>query len=646
MTNKSNSMPTLVVVEQYMSIYGPFILTALGIIGNTLSILIFLSPRYRRQSSHFYLLSLALSDLCFLIINLLEDTFRNHNELYKSRINFLDRSSSIICILAQYTRNVTRLLSSWIIVSFTIERLLVVFHPLQRGIICRRKIARLVVIILFIITLICNINVPFHYGIISVASHLPKDTICDILPDYRRIYMRFAITTMIAAYLLPMCIIGFVNMLICCKLWKNSSIVEKSVTGKVTEERHDVYPSSQRSSAIADVLACMRLSSRSPSSSSSFETNTLPSRRYSSPNHYQLNRKLLKHNKRLSQGNGYLDIETIRERSRSPSRSLSNYSTNFPNQSKSSVISVKAHIQSRTHRVTATLLLVSCSFLLLNTPYCAVWIANYVHDFNNMTLKSIKEITELFMLTNFCINFLLYCVSGKVFRSELICLLRCHWKELYDRNECERMIQRKHRQNLEIQLNERKSKSQYSPLHQNNQQRPLTISSSAYSKQMAIPKWEWNKVVNTDFSGIFTIESFHNSKNDVIYAEDSSEFPANLRGAPMLKYPNGVMFWSGICTRGLILHDGPNNFIQWLQDQYQNDKHKRMYMTEELYARFLREEVIPAINEVVRNLDGNDGDTKFADVWLIENIWGIMEEKTRGKTFENLDALVDFVSVE
>lgn len=218
----------LVLIERYMSIYGPFVLTTFGIIGNILSILIFLSPRYRRQSSHFYLLSLALSDCCFLIINLLEDTFRNHNDLYQSHINFIDRSSSLICILVQYARNTTRLLSSWIIVAFTIERLLVVFHPLKRAIICRRKIARFVVLILFFASLLVNINVPFHYGIVS-ASNNPKtdETICDILPKYRSIYMRFAISSMITVYLVPMCIISIVNMLICCKLWSKNLLTEK-----------------------------------------------------------------------------------------------------------------------------------------------------------------------------------------------------------------------------------------------------------------------------------------------------------------------------------------------------------------------------------------------------------------------------------
>lgn len=231
-------MSRLVAIEQYMSIYGPFVLTTLGIVGNVLSILIFLSPRYRRQSSHFYLLSLALSDLCFLIINLIEDTFRNHNQLYQSRINVLDRSPLLVCISVQYARNVTRLLSSWIIVSFTIERLLVVFYPLKRAIICRRKIARFVVSILFVLSLLSNINVPFHYAIIRLSNNPHgEQTICDILPPYRQIYMRFAIGAMISVYLVPMCIIGFVNMLICCKLWRKSFLTEKDAEPDVPKPK-------------------------------------------------------------------------------------------------------------------------------------------------------------------------------------------------------------------------------------------------------------------------------------------------------------------------------------------------------------------------------------------------------------------------
>ena len=90
-------------------------------------------------------------------------------------------------------------------------------------------------------------------------------------------------------------------------------------------------------------------------------------------------------------------------------------------------------------------------------------------------------------------------------------------------------------------------------------------------------------------------------------------------------------------------------------------------MTGELYSRLLDEEVISAIAEVVEDLsefifqddqdskhrtkvaievihdhfeertEPDDGDVKFTDVWPIENVWGIMKEKTRGQTFANLD---------
>ena len=189
-------------------------------------------------------------------------------------------------------------------------------------------------------------------------------------------------------------------------------------------------------------------------------------------------------------------------------------------------------------------------------------------------------------------------------------------------------------------------------------------------------KWEWNRIINTDFSGIFTVEGFYNSKNDVVYAEDSSEIPADLRAASRSKYPAGIMFWGAICTKGLIPQNGPINFTQWLRDQRSNNNPKRLYMTGELYARFLDEEGVPAIAEVVEDLnefifqddqdskhrtkvamnviydrfeeriEPNDGDAKFADVWPIENVWGILKEKTRGQTFDNLDSLVDFINSE
>ncbi|CAF0758409.1 unnamed protein product [Adineta steineri] len=435
-TTTSNSMSTLVSIEQYTSIYGPLVLTTLGIIGNILSILIFLSPRYRRQSSHFYLLSLALSDLCFLLIYLIEDTFRNHNQLYQSRLNILDHSSTMVCIFFQYARNITRFLSSWIIVSFTIERLLVVFYPLKRAVICRRKIARCIVMILFIMGILVNINVPFHYGIVNVTNDIGQpDTICDIRVQYRAIYMRFAISTMLIVYLMPMCIIGIVNMLICCKLWSKSLLTEKDEKPK-SSQRKQRSMHSRRSFYLSDLLSCLH--SSSSSSNSLKDTEEHKSQQESSTSQHPSFRPLIPIEIHISETNDFrVPDET---KSQSMVRSYSNQQLTCPTIKKQSSVNVKNYIQSRTNRVTLTLLLVSCSFLLLNSPYCAVYFVNYVQSFRNTALNSIKEITELFMLMNFCINFLLYCVSGKVFRDELMCILRCQWKQLYNKKEGKKQV--------------------------------------------------------------------------------------------------------------------------------------------------------------------------------------------------------------
>ncbi|CAF4655107.1 unnamed protein product [Rotaria sp. Silwood2] len=197
-----------------------------------------------------------------------------------------------------------------------------------------------------------------------------------------------------------------------------------------------------------------------------------------------------------------------------------------------------------------------------------------------------------------------------------------------------------------------------------------------FGARKARSKWQWNRIINTDFSGIFTIEGYYNSKNDVVYAENSSEISPDLRNASISKYLVGVMFWGAICTKGLIPQDGPINFTQWLRDQRPKNNSKRFYMTGELYAKFLDEEAIPAIAEVVEDQDEfifqddqdskhrtkvamnviadhfeeriepDDGDAKFADVWPIENVWGMLKEKTRAQTFDNLDSLVDFISLE
>ncbi|KAH9515518.1 hypothetical protein Btru_011320 [Bulinus truncatus] len=86
-------------------------------------------------------------------------------------------------------------------------------------------------------------------------------------------------------------------------------------------------------------------------------------------------------------------------------------------------------------RLTALLLTVSCTFLVLTLPNNIVMIItrlwNDTSGKNNGELRSvaqfqlIRAITELLMYTNHSINFFLYCATGHKFRQQILDLFRC-----------------------------------------------------------------------------------------------------------------------------------------------------------------------------------------------------------------------------
>ena len=60
------------------------IVILIGLIGNSITAFVFLQSRFRINSSHVYLLSLALIDSSFLLIHFLEDTIRTYESIVDS----------------------------------------------------------------------------------------------------------------------------------------------------------------------------------------------------------------------------------------------------------------------------------------------------------------------------------------------------------------------------------------------------------------------------------------------------------------------------------------------------------------------------------------------------------------------------------
>jgi hypothetical protein len=172
--------------------------------------------------------------------------------------------------------------------------------------------------------------------------------------------------------------------------------------------------------------------------------------------------------------------------------------------------------------------------------------------------------------------------------------------------------------------------------------------------------------VNCDFSGLFPLQGFQNKRNDGVWVKEGEEIEADLLNAQTDKFQRGVVFWGAISSQGLIPSNASINLTEWLDQQRpsSNEKRKRIYLTSQLYAKFLKEKATPAIKATFRKFKLNpifhddqdrkhrtklvrntvaqlfnervqplDSDAKFADVWRIENVWRALKEKIRGKVF-------------
>lgn len=79
------------------------------------------------------------------------------------------------------------------------------------------------------------------------------------------------------------------------------------------------------------------------------------------------------------------------------------------------------HRQTISQRTTKMLVICSTTFLVLNSPYCAVLLYSII---TKDVLTRVLDILRHFYFMSFCLNFFLYSLCGHRFRQELILLLK------------------------------------------------------------------------------------------------------------------------------------------------------------------------------------------------------------------------------
>jgi len=108
-------------IANKINLFATIPIICIGLIGNTLSLIIYSQSKYRLNSSNVFILILSVIDTLFLIVHFFEDTI-NSLEKYEISIHFLNiiDTNREICILTNYFRYSLRSISSYIILAFTI----------------------------------------------------------------------------------------------------------------------------------------------------------------------------------------------------------------------------------------------------------------------------------------------------------------------------------------------------------------------------------------------------------------------------------------------------------------------------------------------------------------------------------------------
>ncbi|CAH0545975.1 unnamed protein product [Brassicogethes aeneus] len=130
-------------IKNFQLYYMPILITT-GLIGNSLSIVVFCKTKLKKLSSAYYLTALAISDNVFLC-----SLFTIWLEIFE--VDVYNRDG--FCHVFTYANDVAFFLSVWLVAAFTFERFIVVKYPFLGRTLCTRERAKVIILVLVIVSL-------------------------------------------------------------------------------------------------------------------------------------------------------------------------------------------------------------------------------------------------------------------------------------------------------------------------------------------------------------------------------------------------------------------------------------------------------------------------------------------------------------
>lgn len=157
-----------------LSTYMPPIWWVIGIVGNVIALLVWLQPKMR-HSSGYYLAALALSDLFFLILNIIFEVNFTHDSA------ILDKP--ILCEWFAVSYLSLQYISPVLVLAFTVERYLSVCHPFRTVRLNQLSNSKVTILIILGLGFLC-VSINSVQGYFWTTKHHGRDKpVCDLRAD-------------------------------------------------------------------------------------------------------------------------------------------------------------------------------------------------------------------------------------------------------------------------------------------------------------------------------------------------------------------------------------------------------------------------------------------------------------------------------
>ncbi len=170
-----------------------------------MSLMVFSMTHLKRSSSATYLSALSLADTGFLLSLFI---------VWLPRVQVPIFHTAGWCQMTIYLTHIFCFLSVWMIVSFSAERYIIVYHPLSRDTYCTKTKARIVIGCLFVFALVLYCSTLVTSGVVRFHTQ----QFCMPLPQYYEIITVMTSVDTFLAWVVPSLIIVILNIKLIIRL--------------------------------------------------------------------------------------------------------------------------------------------------------------------------------------------------------------------------------------------------------------------------------------------------------------------------------------------------------------------------------------------------------------------------------------------